>query len=109
MILSNSNGSLIFVTFVLFILIIITRFLPFWMKRFFERSVLLRNVGALLPGVIMLLLTLHLMKDLDFSESPYGFPECATILIALLIYFWRRNLLMAFLPSVLLYLFWVNI
>ena len=104
----NQSVYLIFIIALLFLLVIVTRFLPFWMESFFERSVLLRNIGALLPGTIMLLLALNLFKTVSFLTYPYGVPELVSVGIAVGLFLWKRNLLFAFLPSTLIYLVIVN-
>ena len=102
--MSEKDYYLILVTGILFFLVIATRFLPFWMKKFFERSVLLRNIGILMPGVIMLLLTLHSLRCISFEYYYQCLPEVIGLGMAVLLYYWKRNLLLAFVPSTLTYL-----
>lgn len=92
----------------LFLLAIVTRFLPFWLQSFFHKSALLKRVGSYLPSVIMLLLVFHALEDVHFSNFPFGLSELISLGISVLLYMWKRNLLISLVPGTIIYVLMLN-
>ena len=105
---ASKIGQLLPWTVVMMLIIFVTRFLPFWLKHFFERSVVLREAGVLLPGCIMVLLALFSLREVNWGIYPYGSLEAGSLLLSVVIYYLYRNLLLAFLPSLVLYVMVLN-
>ena len=105
---SNSFFHTLVIILLLSCLTAVTRFLPFWLQTFFDRSVVLRQIGELLPSAIMLLLVFHMFEDVSFIESPFGVPELLSLSVAVMLYVWKRNLLLSLLPGAIIYLVIVN-
>lgn len=85
-----------------------TRFLPFWLKGFFEKSILLKKVGDLLPSAIMFLLIFHTLEDVHITKFPFALPEVFSLAIAIILHVWKRNLLLSLFTSTLIYIVIVN-
>lgn len=103
-----TNNYLLLVTVLLFGISVVTRFLPFWIQSLFKRSLLLQRVGNYLPSVIMLLLVFHTLEGVKWQTTPYGLPETCSLVIAILIYTWRRSLLLSLSLGTFLYVMLVN-
>jgi len=104
-----TTNYLLVVILLLFVSAVITRFLPFCLKTFFERSQVLRQVGYILPSIIMCLLIFHSLDEVVWLEYPYGVLEMVTLLISAAIYVWRRNILLTLIPGMAIYLVAVNL
>ncbi len=81
------------------------RFTPFFIFR--DASSLpafLVRLGKYLPSAAMGMLVIYSLKDVSVTESPYGLPECISILCILLIHYWKRNTLLSILTGTLIYM-----
>ena len=103
-----TSYKIIIITLLLFGLSVFTRFLPFWLKGFFEKSDLLKKISKLLPCAIMLLLTLHTLDGVKVSQYPYSIPEAASLIVAIGLYAWKRNLLLSLSVGTPLYVLLIN-
>ena len=104
----GSDLHLVFITFLLSILVLATRFLPFMLKNIFENSVLLNKVCAFLPSTIIFLLIFHTLEEVNWQVAPYGTPEIASLLIAIILHIWKKNLFLSLLPSTCFYVYLIN-
>lgn len=103
-----SNLHLLLIIALLFFSAILVRFFPFWVKSWFERPGVIKQVGAILPSIIMFLLIFHNLENVVWVEAPYGIPEVIALSCAAVLYLWRKNLLLALVVSTGLYLAIVN-
>jgi branched-subunit amino acid transport protein AzlD len=88
---------------------ILTRAAPFL---FFSR----RNPPAFLgflqvyaPPVIMSLLVLGSLKDVPFTEAPYGIPAVAGVVLSAALHLWKRNVLLSIAGATTLYMVLIRI
>lgn len=98
------NNDLLVLTGCLFMLSLVTRLIPYTLTHWFERSVTLKKTGGILPGAIMLLLMLHTLDGVKWSEHPHGLPEVGVLLTAVIIFLWRRSLLISLIVGMVLYM-----
>lgn len=101
----NTPIPMFFLIFLLFLLMVITRVLPFYCHRFFEHSRAIKKIGQLLPGTIMMLLLFHTLEDVPLTKFPFGLPEIISVLIAIGLFVWTNKFLLALLVSTGFYLF----
>lgn len=104
----NNHHSLILMIALLFVSAVVTRYLPFLLKAFFERSIVLCKVGYVLPSIIMVILIFHSMENVVWFNYPYGIPELVSLLVSAVMYVWRRNMLLAIVPGMAIYLTMIN-
>lgn len=92
------------VIFALFIMIFITRALPFFFGGFFKNNQHLRTVGQFLPGYVMLLLVLYEINPEHFLKWPYNIPSLLGLAALTLTHLWRRQVLLSIACGTLIYL-----
>ena len=74
----------------------ILRFLPFWIFRNNQKTPpLIANLGKVLPFSIMGMLVVYCLKDISFSEAPFGIPEILGCGVVTLLHIWKRNTLLS--------------
>lgn len=102
--MSFENYELLTLTGGLCLLSLVTRLVPYTLTQWFERSVTLKKTGGLLPGAIMLLLMLHTLNGVQWGSYPYGLPEVGVLGFAVLLFLWRRSLLLSLITGLGLYM-----
>ena len=85
------------------------RFAPFLIfGRGRKVSPLLKHLGKVLPYAIMGMLVVYCLKDLSFTQAPFGIPEvigCATVAG---LHTWKRNTLLSIGAGTLCYMLMVQ-
>ena len=72
------------------------RFLPFWIFRNNQKTPpLISYLGQVLPFSIMGMLVVYCLKDISFSEAPFGIPEILGCGVVTLLHIWKRNTLLS--------------
>lgn len=89
------NTYLLWVTLSLFLLIVVTRALPFWFGRYFKDNELLVHVGKSLPAYVMMLLVLYEIKLDSFAVYPYALPALLSVIIVVIMHIWLRQVLLS--------------
>ena len=72
------------------------RFLPFWIfggKRKTPEWIL--RLGTALPCAIMGMLVVYCLKDISFTDAPFGIPEVLGCAIVTVLHIWKRNTLLS--------------
>ena len=72
------------------------RFLPFLIfgeKR--QTPPIVAYLGQVLPFAIMGMLVVYCLKDISFSEAPFGIPEILGCGVVTLLHIWKRNTLLS--------------
>lgn len=82
---------LLSVTTVVAIATFVTRALPFVFFKAIKPPILLSTIEKNLPPMILLLLVFYCLKDVHWSQFPYGTPELLTILVVTVLHVWKRN------------------
>ena len=88
---------------------VITRFLPFWIfpaNRRIPGAVL--YLGRVLPYAVSALLVVYCLKDVSFTQAPYGLAEILSILLIVALHCWKRNMLISIAGGTVLYMFLVQ-
>lgn len=87
----------------LFIMVIITRFLPFLFAKFLQDNPVLSKVEKRLPAYVMLLLVLYEIKPGKIPDYHYALPAFFSLFIMTLIYLKTRQLFISILLSTAIY------
>ena len=88
---------------------ILTRAAPFL---FFSRRkppAFLGYLQVFVPPVIMTLLVLGAIKDVRFTETPYGIPALAGVALSAILHLWKRNVLLSIAGATTLYMVLIRI
>ena len=84
----------------------IIRFLPFWIFRNNQKTPsLIAHLGQVLPFSIMGMLVVYCLKDISFSEAPFGIPEILGCGVVSLLHIWKRNTLLSIGIGTVCYMF----
>lgn len=87
----------------------ILRFLPFWIFRNNQKTpTLISYLGQVLPFSIMGMLVVYCLKDISFSEAPFGIPEILGCGVVTLLHIWKRNTLLSIGIGTVCYMFLVQ-
>ena len=88
----------------------LTRFLPFLLfggNRRPPRAVV--YLGRVLPCAIMGMLVVYCLRNVTPLTAPYGIPEGVGVLLAALLYIWKRNTLLSIAGSTAAYMLLVQL
>lgn len=91
-----STGQALAIVFVVAIITIFTRALPFLIfggKKELPKSVV--YLGKVLPMAVMGVLVIYCVKGVQLTSYPYGLPEWIGIGIVVLLHIWKRNNLLS--------------
>ena len=99
----DKNTYFIVVTLSLFVMIFVTRALPFFFSRVIKNSVALALLGEYLPAYIVMLLVLYEVGMKNFARYPYGIPAIISLVILFVFHAWKRNLMVSIFCGVISY------
>lgn len=86
-----------------------TRFLPFiLLNRAKGENKYLSYLGRVLPYAAMGLLVIYCLKEVNPLVYPHGIPEALSILLIVLLHYWKGNALISIGGGTLLYMFLVQ-
>lgn len=84
---------------------ILLRFIPFLIfnsKR--PTPAIILWLGKVLPYAIMGMLVIYCLKDITFTQYPYGLPELISCGIVVLLHIWKRNSLISIAGGTICYM-----
>lgn len=88
----------------------ITRFLPFILFRNEENTpAFIQKLSQSLPYACMGLLVIYCLKDIQFTQSPYGLCELISIVFVIVLHLWKRNVLLSISLSTFVYVILLQI
>lgn len=87
------------------IVTIVIRFLPFVIFRDENKTPkVLEYLSLVLPGAIMGMLVIYCFKDVEPLTYPHAIPEIIATAIVVLLYLWKRNVLVSIASGTILYM-----
>lgn len=73
----------------------LTRFLPFWIFSQGKKTPpVVQYLGRVLPTALFALLLVYSLRHTDLTAGRYGLPEGLALLVTVLVYFWKRQILL---------------
>ena len=103
--MTNSILSIIIMALVTALL----RFLPFIIFRGDKKTPdFISYLGKVLPYSIMGMLVVFCLKSVDFKGGVHGLPEIVSILLIVLVHWWKKNTILSILIGTLSYVLIVN-
>ncbi len=101
--MSNSVYAII-ISLALFLMIIVTRALPFFFSRILQNNETLRTIGGYLPAYIMLLLVIYEVGIKKFTHYPFAIPAIVALSLLTVVHWWKRQMLLSILVGTSVYL-----
>ena len=81
------------------------RFLPFLVFGENRKTPpLVSYLGQVLPFAIMGMLVVYCLKDVSFTDAPFGIPEVIGCVVVTLLHIWKRNTLLSIGAGTLCYM-----
>lgn len=75
---------------------VITRFLPFILFPAGKKQPrFIHYIGKTLPYASIGLLVVYCFKNVEWTKSPFGLPEAASVLFVVLLHRWKHNVLLS--------------
>ena len=91
-----SNTYMILAIAVAAVVTAATRFLPFLIFGNGKKTPeIITYLGKVLPYAIMGMLVVYCMKDVSFTQAPFGAPEIIACAAVAILHLWRRNTLLS--------------
>ena len=85
------------------------RFLPFMIFRSDKKTPdFISYLGKVLPYAIMGMLVVFCLKSVDFRGGVHGLPEMVSILVIVLVHWWKKNTILSILTGTICYVAIVN-
>lgn len=85
------------------------RFLPFIIFRGDKKTPdFIAYLGKVLPYSIMGMLVVFCLKSVDFKGGVHGIPEIVSILVIVLVHWWKKNTILSILAGTICYVVIVN-
>ncbi len=91
-------------TAILFVIIVLTRALPFVLSHEFAKSQTIAAVGKQLPFYIMVLLVIYEVGLKGFFSWPYHLPAVVALVLLSLVHIWRRQVLLSLVVGVAVFI-----
>lgn len=84
---------------------LLTRFLPFLIFRDAEKTPkALEYLGNVLPGAIMGMLVVYCFRSTTVTSWPFALPEAIAAAVVVVLYLWKRNILISIAAGTVLYM-----
>ncbi|MCE1206792.1 MAG: AzlD domain-containing protein [Spirochaetia bacterium] len=89
---------------VMTIVTVFTRAVPFLFFSGRKPPQWLDYLQKFMPPAVMTLLVFNALKDVSFSEAPYGLPALGAALVTALLHLWKRNVLLSIVGGTAVYM-----
>ncbi len=83
------------VIFLLFLVMVVTRALPFVFSKILKNNEYIETIGKSLPAYIMLLLVIYEVHIETFTKAPYGIPAILALFSVVAVHVWKRSMLLS--------------
>ena len=85
------------------------RFLPFWIFNENRKTPpMISYLGQVLPYAIMGMLVVYCLKDVSFTDAPFGIPEAIGCAVVTALHIWKRNTLLSIGAGTICYMLMVQ-
>lgn len=104
-----NSGYVLLILFVISLITIILRFMPFLIFGRKESSKIIDYLGEYLPYTIMPMLVVFCLKDLSFNQISGFLPSLIGIGIVVILQCWKRNYLLSVSLGTIIYMILIRI
>lgn len=100
-----SEKYLIIGIFIATFFTLITRIIPFLFYAKRKPGEMIRHIELFMPTMIMVILVFYAIKDVNFTQEPYGLPEIVSIFIAGILHVMFRQALLSVVIATVSYMY----
>lgn len=88
---------------------VITRFLPFFIFTSDKPTPkYVQYLGKMLPSAALGMLVIYCLKDVSLFRGNHGIPELISIVVVILLHFWKRQMLISIAGGTVFYMILVQ-
>ena len=69
----------------------------------------IRYLGKVLPPAIMTVLVIYCLRDISFSQSPFGIPELAACALVVILQALRKNMYLSIIAGTVCYMVLIRV
>ena len=69
----------------------------------------IRYLGKALPPAIMTVLVIYCLRDISFSQSPFGIPELAACALVVILQALRKNMYLSIIAGTVCYMILIRV
>ena len=69
----------------------------------------IRYLGKALPPAIMTVLVIYCLRDISFSQSPFGIPELAACALVVILQVARKNMYLSIIAGTVCYMILIRV
>ena len=69
----------------------------------------IRYLGKALPPAIMTVLVIYCLRDISFSQSPFGIPELAACALVVILQVTRKNMYLSIIAGTVCYMILIRV
>ena len=69
----------------------------------------IRYLGKALPPAIMTILVIYCLRDISFSQSPFGIPELAACALVVILQVVRKNMYLSIIAGTVCYMILIRV
>ena len=69
----------------------------------------IRYLGKALPPAIMTILVIYCLRDISFSQSPFGIPELAACALVVILQALRKNMYLSIIAGTVCYMVLIRV
>ena len=66
-------------------------------------------LGRVLPGAIFAMLVVYCLKNVSFVTSPFGVPEIISIIVVVVLHFWKKQMILSMAGGPVVYMLLVQL
>ncbi|MDR3597453.1 MAG: branched-chain amino acid transporter permease [Clostridium sp.] len=89
---------------------VITRFLPFFIFTSDKPTPkYVQYLGKMLPSAALGMLVIYCLKDVSLFRGNHAIPELISIMVIILLHFWKRQMLISIAGGTILYMILVQL
>lgn len=103
-----SLSAALLTTAVMALVTFFTRVVPFLFFRGKKPPSLILFAGRYIPPMVMTLLVVYALKDVPFTNPPYGLPELIAAVLTGTLHLWKRNALLSIVGGTAAYMVFVQ-
>ncbi|MFA6856740.1 MAG: AzlD domain-containing protein [Treponema sp.] len=106
---SLSLSAVVTATIVSALVIFATRAFPFALFSRRNPPRIIRFIEKYIPPMVMAILVVYCLKDIRFTEKPWGIPSLTALVVTILLHLWKRNPMISIFGGTLLYMILLRI
>ncbi len=99
-----NNTEIFIAIFIMSLVNLFTRALPFVFFKEHKLPPFLNFVGKYFPAIIMSILIIYTLKDIDFTQTPYAIKELSAILLTAFLHVRFKNYLVSIFLGTIFYM-----